>query len=66
MKTSDPITSKARKNIKAGNALFEQIAKAAEMAEALQTPAGKDAAKALAEVMREFSLARMGGFNEEK
>ncbi|MEY4386224.1 MAG: hypothetical protein RLY20_1507, partial [Verrucomicrobiota bacterium] len=35
-------------------------------AEALKTPAGKDAADALTEVMRQFILARMGGFNEEK
>lgn len=58
-------TTKTNDNKKAGDALFRQITKAAKMAEALETPAGKDAASALAEVMREFMLARMGGFNEE-
>jgi hypothetical protein len=52
-------------NKKAGEALFRQITKAAQMAESIETLAGRDAASALAEVMREFTLARMGGFNEE-
>jgi len=58
-------TNQATDNKKAGDTLFRQITKAALLAEALETPAGKDAAAALAEVMREFTLSRMGGFNKD-
>lgn len=44
------------------SALFRRIASAAELAESIDTPAAKDAAAALAEIMGELILGELGGF----
>lgn len=43
-------------------ALFRRIVSAAELAESIDTPAAKDAAAALAEIMLELTLGELGGF----